>query len=94
MADIASRGATIPILILEHSYSYEAFNSWWFIYKRSGLKYRVVFDGKENYLLLQEAVTGNDRKLVVEWRDSASKKIASHSHDTLLADTYFLISGH
>jgi hypothetical protein len=40
MAEVTARLKSIPALILEHSYSYESFGSWWFAFRA------IRLDGK------------------------------------------------
>ena len=50
MTVLSRKMSSIPVLILEQSYSYKDFGSWWFSYNKDGKNYRVVFDGRDNIL--------------------------------------------
>jgi len=39
--------------VLEHHYNYSHFGSWWTVVRRKGCNFRIVFDGKDNLLVLQ-----------------------------------------
>ena len=64
MRELATRVKAFPILILSHAYHYEAFGSWWFQFKRSGQRYRIVFDGKDQKIRLE---TNIGDELKAEW---------------------------
>ncbi|MCX7554408.1 hypothetical protein OS175_10990 [Marinicella sp. S1101] len=86
MVELASKMASIPALILEHSYTYEAFGSWWLTLKRSGKTFRLVFDGRDNRLSIEESA--------INWQEKASKQLSSNN-DVLVLDTCFsLITGY
>jgi hypothetical protein len=54
MVNIASGLAGFPAQILQQSYTYESFGSWWFSFRFKGQELRVVFDGKDGNLFLQK----------------------------------------
>jgi hypothetical protein len=58
MTEIATRLAPLSALILEHNYSYKSFGSWWFKFRRSGREFRIVFDGRDDFLYVQDAADG------------------------------------
>jgi hypothetical protein len=91
MAEIASRLKSSSALILEHSYSYESFGSWWFIFRRSGQKYRVVFDGRDKYLNFEGAVVSDDSKTMAEWQSIGGKQLSDTSVDSLILAVCSLI---
>lgn len=62
---------SIPVLILEQGYTYEAFGSWWFSYKKSGIKYRMVFDGRDEILRIET-------QDVRDWNIEGEVKIQSY----------------
>jgi hypothetical protein len=55
MAQVATEFSALPAQILEHNYNPESFGSWWFTFRRKGRVYRMVFDGRDNFLSLQDA---------------------------------------
>jgi hypothetical protein len=57
MADFAAALKPLPAQVLEHSYSYESFGSWWATIRYRGMFFRVVFDGKEGRLAVQRSVS-------------------------------------
>jgi hypothetical protein len=58
MREVATRLALLPAVILEHNYSYKSFGSWWFTFRRSGREFRIVFDGRDDFLYIQDAADG------------------------------------
>jgi len=92
MTELARRLGLVPALILEHSYTYEAFGSWWFSYKRAGRRFRIVFDGRDSCLSLDEGVTGTDRKRVVEWKSLGSRQVSDSTPDSLLSEIVSLVT--
>ena len=92
MAEIAFRLKSISSLILEHSYSYESFGSWWFIFRRTGQKYRVVFDGRDKYLSLESAVVSDGSKTIAEWQSIGGKQLPNTNADSLILEVDSLIS--
>jgi hypothetical protein len=55
MAELAAELRTVPAQVLEHAYHYSAFGSWWTTLRRTGIAFRIVFDGKEGQLRLEQA---------------------------------------
>jgi hypothetical protein len=62
MTTLARELATLPAQILEHAYNYGDFGSWWTTVQRKGIIFRVVFDGKDHQLRLEQAETGDASK--------------------------------
>ena len=91
MSEAAACLKSIPVLILEHSYSYESFGSWWFIFRRSGKKFRVVFDGRDKYLSLERGVIADGSKIVVEWQSIDGKQLPDSSVDSLISEVRSLV---
>jgi hypothetical protein len=92
MAEVAAGLKSISALILEHSYSYESFGSWWFTFRRSGNRFRVVFDGREEYLSLERAVIADGPRVAAEWQSIAGKPLPKASLDSLLSEVCSLVS--
>jgi hypothetical protein len=67
MAKGASALAGFPAQILQQSYNYESFGSWWFSFRFKGQELRVVFDGKDGTLFLQ-------KKVASEWNEIQSRQ--------------------
>jgi hypothetical protein len=69
MTTVARDLATLPAQILEHAYNYAAFGSWWTTVQRKGIVFRVVFDGKDHQLRLEQAGTGDasEWKVLSSW---------------------------
>ena len=91
MAEIAARLKSTPALILEHSYSYEAFGSWWFTFRRSGKMFRVVCDGRDKYLSLEQAVAADGSKVGAEWESIGGRALPNVSFDSLLSGVCVLV---
>ena len=91
MSEVAARLKSIPALILEHSYSYESFGSWWFTFGRSGKKFRLVFDGRDKYLNLEQALVNDGSKIMTEWESVYGKQLADKSFERLLSEVCSLV---
>ena len=92
MGEVAIRLKSIPALILEHSYSYESFGSWWFSFRRSGKKFRVIFDGRDKYLSLERAVVADGSEVVAEWQSIDGKRLSDGSFESLISEVCSLVS--
>lgn len=86
MSEVAARLKSVPALILEHSYNYESFGSWWFTFKRSGKKFRIVFDGRDKHLSLEEAVAAGGSKIATEWRSIDAKQLPERGVESLISE--------
>ena len=91
MAELAVRLKSAPAHILEHSYSYESFGSWWFTFKRSGKKFRVAFDGRDKYLSLERGVIADGSKIVAEWQAVDGQKLQGVEFDSLISEVCSLV---
>ena len=76
MLTLSKELSSIPALILEQSYTYEAFGSWWFSYKKSGTKYRIAFDGRDEILRIET-------QDVRDWNTEGEVKIQSDEDLTI-----------
>ena len=82
MATLTTKLSTIPVEIIEQSYNDQAFGSWWFIYKKGGSKYRIVFDGRDRILRIESQ----------KWTDwKTNKEVRNESNDTLISNIVYLI---
>ena len=52
MRGIVERLPEIPVKFLAHAYSYATMGSWWFTFMRRGERFRVVLDGRDDFLRL------------------------------------------
>src|SRR5688572_24851448 len=59
MTTMARELGALPAQLLEHAYNYGAFGSWWTTVQRKGIVFRVVFDGKDHQLTLEQARLGD-----------------------------------
>lgn len=100
MAEMSSRLKTLSAQILEHEYMYHAFGSWLFIYERGGKKFRIVLDGRDDFLYLQKAAAEfdsgieNSAKWVTEWEDAAYKTMDDTSIESLVREVSSLIENY
>ncbi len=71
--------AAESVQILEHSYTYEAFGSWWVKCSFSGHQFRVVLDGRDYQLSIQKP-DGKDWKDIAahQARDSDPAEMVSY----------------
>jgi len=97
MVEISTHLQQIPAQLLEHNYNYQAFGSWFFIFRRSGTKYRITFDGRDCSLLLEKAVSekppisANASTRVLEWNDLRGKILDHPTSESILIEiTSFL----
>jgi hypothetical protein len=67
MTELARQMESIPALVLDASYSYQSFGSWWFEFKKGGFRYRVAYDGRDSTVTLDSGgrVTGGE---LPHWR--------------------------
>ena len=91
MAELASRLKSLTALILEHNYSYESFGSWWFTFRRSGQKFRVIFDGRDKYLSLEREGVADGSKTVAEWQSVGGKQLSDTGFDGLILEVCSLV---
>ena len=85
MATLAVNLSTIQVEIIEQSYNNQAFGSWWFIYKKGGSNYRIVFDGQDQMLRCESQVGSN-------WE--TDMEIRNESNDKLISNILLLIQTH
>jgi hypothetical protein len=64
MADLASGLKALAAQVLDHSYSYESFGSWWVILRYRGIPFRIVFDGRDGRVVIQRS---DSRKPPYDW---------------------------
>lgn len=55
MLHLANELKALRAQVMECKYSYESFGSWWLTFRRSGVTYRLVLDGKEGSLTMQKS---------------------------------------
>ncbi len=60
MAELAEELRQLPAQVLGHAYHYSVFGSWWTTLRRKGIIFRIVFDGKEQHMRLEQAGTGSE----------------------------------
>lgn len=65
----------LPAQVLEHDYSYELFGSWHVVIRHNGVVSRLVFDGRDNHLALQQSA---DRKAPYQY--GAEHAVESGTH--------------
>jgi hypothetical protein len=56
MAVIAEKAAGLGAQLLEHTYDYNHFGSWWFVCSYRNQYYRCVFDGRDGNIRLERSV--------------------------------------
>ena len=95
MSRVAERLSELKLEFRSHTYDYDTFGSWFFIFRKAGHDYRVVYDGRDYYLALQIPRQRPRRRLSEPWSDLASSKSDSHlPADSLFKATFSLISEH
>jgi len=81
MQELATCLKTVPVQILVHQYDYDAFGSWWIEFMRSGQRFRIIFDGKEQNLRLETSI-GNQLK--VEWQEMIVEEVPDESPEVII----------
>jgi hypothetical protein len=93
MGKLASKMTSIPAMVLEHGYSDESFGSWWVIIKKGSHKFRLVFDGRDSRLFIEESVVAQPRqKIIIDWVEKVSKQLSSNDSALVLSESLNLIS--
>jgi len=83
MRDISTKLVPLSAEILEHNYNHEAFGSWWFTFKRAGREFRIVFDGRDQWLYLQDAAD--------DFRDMKIRRLKRPTADIMVSETCSLV---
>lgn len=60
MTAIAKALKPLPAQILAHGYDYSSFGSWWLVIHSRGIRFRVVFDGREQMLRIERSASRNE----------------------------------
>jgi hypothetical protein len=93
MSRVAERLSELKLEFRSHTYDYDTFGSWFFIFRKAGRYYRVIYDGRDYYLALQIPRQRPTRRWSEPWSDVASSKSDSHlPADRLIEATFSLIS--
>ena len=83
MMELAAGLKSLPAQVLDHSYSYEAFGSWWLTLRLKGVVFRIARDGREEELVLQKSKT---RKPPYDWEVPISRQQIATGHTIALRD--------
>ncbi len=86
MSAIAAQLAIKSIQMLEHSYDYQYFGSWWFSFQNAAGIFRVGYEGRENLLLLLAGNEPVDRLLITKWEVKISEKVTDRSNSGAMAE--------
>lgn len=89
MRELATQLKSVSILILEHNYNYESFGSWWFTFMLRGERYRIVYDGKNYFLNLEQNI---GRGFKAEWREVAGKELSERDANNVSSAVSSLLS--
>jgi len=98
MADLWIHLSAIPVDLVQHEYT-DSFGSWLFVFERRREKFRIVFDGRDSSLTLEERVC--DAKpiqvdgitWVNEWRDIRTILTVPGERDEMIKTITKLIVG-
>ena len=82
MARVAKDLKSFGIQMLEASYAYKSFGSWWFAYQIKGENYRVVWDGRDGSLRL-DADNGFKAPFSYQWTEVVEVDASGLSEDAL-----------
>lgn len=55
MSALARQLATLPAEVRDSTYSYESFGSWTLVVRFHGVRFRVVYDGRDHELFLERS---------------------------------------
>jgi hypothetical protein len=75
MSAIAAQLAIRSIQLLEHSYTYQHFDSWWFTFRNSKGTFRISFDGRDRFLSLEAGEESPDRLWITSWKYQSSEQL-------------------
>ncbi len=81
---------TLKSEILEHHYHPESFGSWWFTFEKARNKFRIVFDGRDRNLSLEQKIILTDSKH--EWKFIEGKHLPKLDSDYLVSEVCFLVA--
>jgi len=81
MRDIVERLPEIPVKFLAHYYSYETMGSWWFTFMLGGERFRVVLDGRDDFLRLDR---NKADRLRADWEEIDQEPIAKGVDDEII----------
>jgi hypothetical protein len=76
MKKLAVELKSLPAQVLEHEYSYESFGSWSLTLRYRGQVFRLTFDGKERWCVLQESA---EWKAPYQWNEIVWEKRCEQS---------------
>ena len=88
MRDLVERLPEIPVTFLEHQYSYSTMGSWWFTFMRTGERFRVVLDGRDDFLRLDR---NKANRLRADWEEIDQEGISDASPERMLKSVLTLI---
>ena len=88
MARLAGRLSAVPAQVLDHSYSYESFGSWWAILLVKGTPFRIVFDGREGDVVVERSGIRKAPYAWSEWRRTMADVAAPDLLEQRLVDIF------
>ena len=88
MRDLAGRLKAVPVQIFEHTYRYDAFGSWWLAFMKRGERYRIVYDGKESVLRIEQNA---DPPFSSDWRELLDVPCEDNSVNSVIEKVLSLI---
>jgi hypothetical protein len=92
MHKLALYFGTLSAIIIEEKYDYNTFGSWWCIFKKSGILYRLIYDGRDYALYLQINMNNKNIGQELNWKDIRSKQVKSQdSNNKILSEITDLI---
>jgi hypothetical protein len=89
IGELALALRTLPAQVLSHDYSYESFGSWQLTFKTRGIVFRLVFDGHEQWYVLEES---EQRKAPYQWSRTVWEKREVTSDRFPLAEVIAVIA--
>jgi hypothetical protein len=61
--------------LLEHSYTYQHFGSWWFTFQNTKGVFRISFDGRDQVLSIEAGEQSSDRLWINTWGYRGSEQL-------------------
>jgi hypothetical protein len=78
MNSISSELAKLPAQIQEHNYTYVSFGSWNCLIQYKGTTLRVIFDGRDNFLIIE-------KKINEIWQEVFLKSIDINNNENVVS---------
>jgi hypothetical protein len=93
MHKLAIYFSTLPALIIEEKYDYQVFGSWWCIFKKAGIIYRMCYDGRDYSLSLDVNLINRNTGPESNWKMIRNRKVnRKMNNEEIISEISELIS--